>query len=296
MRELFLIFLFFITACSPLNRISNRDMAAMYNADTEILDPQFVVYNVTDTTTRLYLKVGTENILYQQQGQGTLMANLRLQCKIFNSYETARFSDSCSVSITDEQVDNEPHSLINYVDFKMPASKEYVLELVLTDFNRHLTQKTYLSVNNKSPQSAVNYLLVNPADSVPLFTNCFASTTEFSILSRSHIPKSLFVRYFNRQYPLAAPAYKSMEIEKFNYHADVTYRINLESTNAFNFKERGIYHLQTDSTIPHGLTIFRFSDDYPNQTKADELVESLRYLTTAKEFSRIVNSSNKKCY
>lgn len=91
MRELFLIFLFFITACSPLNRISNRDMAAMYNADTEILDPQFVVYNVTDTTTRLYLKVGTENILYQQQGQGTLMANLRLQCKIFNSYETGSF-------------------------------------------------------------------------------------------------------------------------------------------------------------------------------------------------------------
>jgi GWxTD domain-containing protein len=172
--------------------------------------------------------------------------------------------------------------------------KEYVMEIILYDLNRHYNQKTYITVNNRTTQSPVNFLLVNSADSVPIFTTYISSETQLSILCRDRISKQMYVRYFNRQFPLAAPATKLTELEKFNYRSDATYTIDLNASNEFSFKERGIYHFQHDSTILQGLTIYRFNDDYPGMTQANELVEPLRYLTTSREFNKIINSHDKK--
>ena len=289
-----LIFIFIFSGCAPLNRVSNRDMADMYDPAREIMAPQYLVYNITDTTTRLFVKVNTDNILYQNRVNSKMEAELKLTCRIFTSYDTDRFSDTCSVNIVDVKDDDVAHSLIHFVDFKTPRAGEYVLELLLTDINRRMSQKTYYSVNNKSRQSAVNFLVVQAEDSIPLFDPAISSTTNFRILCRNGLPMEWYVRYFNRRYPLAAPAFRNTELDKFNYRADQTYKINLSSTNEFNFKATGIYHIQADSTILHGLTLYRFSDDYPRQTIAAELVEPLRYLTTSEEYNRIMNSKDKK--
>jgi len=294
-RGLFFSLLIVIAAgCKPLNRISNRDMASLYDPVMNSMRPDFVAYNVTDTTTRLYFRISTSEILYQQREGGALISNVRLSCRIFESYDTDRFSDSCSAVIEDIRTGDEEHLLVHYVDFRTPAAREYILELQLTDVNRHASQKSYLPVNNRTMQAPVNFLLVNSSDSVPFFKPYLSSADNFSIISRPGVRKELFVRYFNRNYPLAVPAYKYTDLAKFNYRSDATYRVNLESSNEFNFKERGIYHLQTDSTVMQGLTIYRFSDDYPRITQAAELAEPLRYLTTSREFNKIMNSQDKK--
>ncbi len=296
MRITFRLVLFFIffAACSPLDRVSNRDMAAKYDPTRDVLQPQYIAYNVTDTSTRLFLKVSTDRILYQQNEHGLLTSNLRLSCRIYESYETNRFADSCSMVVVDVQSDDEVHSLIKYADFKTPAAKDYVLELLLTDYNRHYTQKSWLSISNHSLQSPVNYLLVNAADSIPIFSPYLSGATTFSILCRERINKELFVRYFNRSYPLAKPAFRYTDLQKFNYRSDATYKINLNNSNEFSLRETGMYHLQSDSNMLEGLTIYRFSDDYPRITQANELVGPLRYLTTSREYNKILASNDKK--
>lgn len=291
---LYILFVFFIVGCAPLNRISNRDLATQYDPVKDLLFPKYQVYNVTDTSTRLYIKISTEDILYQQQGNGELLSEVFVGIRVYESYETDKFSDSCSVNIFDKKEDEEVHSLIQFIDFKTPAAKLYVLEITLTDMNRHLSQKTYLSVNNKSKQSPVNFLVVHAEDSLPVFSSFVSSTTNFKILCRKELQQEVYVRYFNRRYPLAAPAFRYVEMETFNYRSDRTNKINLASGNEYSFRDQGIYHIQADSNILQGLTIYRFSDDYPKVTKADELVEPLRYLTTNREFNQIKNSSDKK--
>ncbi len=293
-RFLFILSLFLLPACAPLNRVSNRDMAAMYDPAKEVMLPRYLVYNVTDTSTRLYVRINSEDLLYQQHGGPAPEAEARLSGRIYTNYESDKFSDTCSLVIRDVQQDEEAHALLHFVDFKTPAAKEYILELSMTDMNRHLTHKTYYSVNNQSKQSPVNYLVVQAGDSLPVFTPYISSRTSFRILCRPGLATEMFVRYFNRRYPLAAPAFRYVEVERFNYRSDRTYRINLAGGNEFNFREPGIYHIQSDTNILQGLTLYRFSDDYPRQTRADELVEPLRYLTTGSEYNRIMNSSDKK--
>ncbi len=100
---------------------------------------------------------------------------------------------------------------------------------------------------------------------------------------------------FSRVYPLALPPFSAKEDEQFGYRSDKTIATELDHGSLeISFKEKGVYHLQFDTLVKQGLTLFRFDNDFPNLTDARQLIESLRYLTTTQEYSEMQNSGNKK--
>jgi GWxTD domain-containing protein len=83
-------------------------------------------------------------------------------------------------------------------------------------------------------------------------------------------------------------------MKPLSYTADETYLINIDDNDPVPVDKPGIYHFQLDTLNPEGLTFFFFDEDFPLLTSADNLLQSVRYLTTREEFSKISQSRDIK--
>ena len=97
-----------------------------------------------------------------------------------------------------------------------------------------------------------------------------------------------------RQFLLSVPPFSFDIKTEFDYTPDSLFQISVNDSTLVNLPEEGFYHLQSDTTIKEGGTIFRFESGYPNVSKQQQLLESLRYLTSKKEFEEMQKSTNMK--
>ena len=67
-----------------------------------------------------------------------------------------------------------------------------------------------------------------------------------------------------------------------------------QGTADFVPTKKGFYHIQLDTTKRDGITLFNFSENFPEIKKADELVPPLRFITSRQEYDEISTSSNPK--
>src|ERR1035441_42797 len=71
--------------------------------------------------------------------------------------------------------------------------------------------------------------------------------------------------------------------------------VDISNNNYLNFPKQGFYQFQIDTGANReGFTIYRFTDDYPNVSVPQELIDPLRYINTRKEFEEFATNPNKK--
>ena len=51
--------------------------------------------------------------------------------------------------------------------------------------------------------------------------------------------------------------------------------------------KEGFYHLQIDTTVKEGFTIYRYGTTFPNVTTPTQMLESVRYLTSKREYEEM---------
>src|SRR5690606_37096907 len=106
----------------------------------------------------------------------------------------------------------------------------------------------------------------------------------------------MWVRCFFREYPVALPPFSTKPPQIFSYTSDSSYSVSADNNGKFNINplRYGIYHLQFDTMIKSGATLFHFDESYPEVTNTNLLIEALRYLTTAKEYDELMSADDKK--
>jgi GWxTD domain-containing protein len=185
------------------------------------------------------------------------------------------------------------HSAIVTVDFRSDRNIKMLLECKISDVNKNVTDIFYLNVDRSSRQSRNAFLLMT-ADSVPLFRNFISATDSFRIISHDKSNSQLRVHYYHRDFPLAAPPFSFDFYPSFDYIPDSIFFIDVSSLNEFCFPREGMYHLQKDSLSKDGLTLLRLHEDFPEQTKPEKLIESIRYLMARREFEELKSDFNPK--
>ena len=65
-------------------------------------------------------------------------------------------------------------------------------------------------------------------------------------------------------------------------------------TALINLPRKGIYLFQTDTSLKKGFAVFRFAENFPYVTTVNQMLQSLRYLTSKNEYDDIVITKNKK--
>jgi GWxTD domain-containing protein len=288
------VFISMVISCNPANKISNQNAASLYNPENNLLHPQFVVYHFSPDSSRLFVKVSLPELLHKKNENGISGVQVLISYHLYNDYESKFIIDSSSVVVGTDDEDGSQGFFVHSLNFKTPGPLNYILEAEVKDNYRQQSAKSFIRVEKEGHQGAQNFLIKLASDYAPLFRNYIASDETINILTSDPTPKTMFVRCYFRNFPLAAPPFSEKVPMKFNYVADSIFTIEVSPSTNIQLPKKGFYHFQYDTTSKQGLTIFRWDEDFPKITDARQAIEALRYLTTKKEYEDLLAAPDKK--
>jgi len=109
------------------------------------------------------------------------------------------------------------------------------------------------------------------------------------LVTQDTISGKLQVKFYSRNFPTPIPAFVEQNRSAFNYKPDSTFSIEIINGKSTYFDpvNTGFYFFQTDSFAMQGPTFFRMSPGFPKVTQHTLMLETLRYLTSTKEFQHM---------
>lgn len=284
-----------IIACGTPRKTSTVQ-TSNYKHDASIIRPQFVIFHVSDTLSELHFKIASKELLYMRHDGINFSSNVLISYRLLASYDAKEIVDSSSVKLVDVNNNNSDQSLIGKMNVKALSLNSYFLRVTVTDLNKNVTVTTVLPMEKNNDLNRQNFLVKSKETDAPLFRNYFKPNEELVIKYKARVGVNVYVRYYNRDFPLAAPPFSTSEPKPFQYKPDSTYLLRLAPSGSMDFtaNKKGFYHIQLDTTKREGITLFNFSGTFPEVKKAEDMVFPLRFITSKEEFDELISSKNKK--
>lgn len=274
---------------------ASQNLSNNYRPEKEVLRPGYTVFHRTGTVSELHFKVSSKGLLYSKQnGNESFTARIKIHYRLISSYETKDIIDSATVTLSDPYSSN-PKDIIGKIDFTATFTNSYLLQIDMFDLNRNTSARTLINIDKLNHNTRQNFIVLSRKNKTPIFRDHIYKDEFFHIKYRTPEEK-LYVRYYNRQFPLPTPPFSTSNMIPFEYRADSLFvvRLNSQDTIGVNFSKPGFYHIQDDTLSKEGLTLFRLDDDFPHVKKAAHLLDPLRYLTSRNEFETMSANKNKK--
>jgi len=293
---LFYIILIFVfaTSCTTYQNTSgsrNMNVSFIYNPGSTPVHPQHVVFNETDTSTRIYVKIKSADLMFVPNGE-TSQANLRFRYLLYNSYKTFILCDSGTIFFHITQP-SDSSDIIKSFEIKTKDTLSYFLDLTIYDVNHDCGNQIFLSVD-RSQRINCNDALVTDKNHNPCFTPLRSDTDTFLLVFRKGLPAKWKVSWFQNKFGLRPAPYSLGNYNRFlPPKPDSTRVIWISDTSKFVMKNEGIMHFYQD-TLKLGFSIMRFCQLFPEVTTPVQLLQPLRMLTTQKEFNDMNLLANKK--
>jgi GWxTD domain-containing protein len=287
-----------LAACNSQKKVSNQNLSYSYKSNQTVLHPMFEILHENKDYSNVYFSISTADLLYVKSSDNSgYSARVSLTYKVLAAFDSKNVLDTGSVLMVDKNYSEKPSLIIGKAMFKASYPFQYVLEVVFQDLNRNISVKSYINVNKLNEQAAQNFILTDNIYNQPLFRNYLQKNEIANIKYKGNLPShKLFVRYYNRQFPLPPPAFSNNVAKPFMYAPDSTFVVHVNDSGMvkINFKSLGFYHIQTDTLLKEGFTIYRFNETFPFLTQSENLVPILRFITTRQEYDDILNEPNKK--
>lgn len=284
-----------LVACSGLHRISNTDLSWQYKDEPSWLKPQYALVHESADSSTLYLRLSVSDILYKRSDDGEMKANFSLRFIFFQAYESKKIIDSLSVTFSPPYSSDSNAVVIKSFKIRHPK-QNCLLALRLNDLNRGSFKESFINVN-VSKQSSQEFDIRADEDNFPLFNKVVNNTfsDHLNVTDYTSAGK-MWVRCFFNEYPIALPPFSNKPPRVFSYASDSSYQVEANADGKFVLRPQnyGIYHLQFDTLLKSGATLFYFDESYPKVTNSDILIEALRYLTTANEYEKLLKADDKK--
>lgn len=284
-----------LSSCSSSRSSSTQNLSHIYKKEQATLHPKYVVFHRTNTASELHFSINSKELLYSKQsGNEAFTARINIHYKLISSYETKDIIDSATVSLTDPYSEN-PKNIIGKIDFNATFTNTYLLEINCTDANRNTTSKSFINIDKLNFGTRQNFILLSAHTKAPIFRNNVSKNERIVIRYKNQNSK-IYVRYYNREFPLPAPPFSLSNITPFDYKADSLFTLLLDEkdTTGIKFLKTGFYHIQADTNSKEGLTVFQFYNDFPEIKSPDKLLEPLRYLTSKQEYESLSSNANIK--
>src|SRR5258706_15626072 len=86
-------FCVFIFSCSTPGNIQNQNLAYLYQPVKQHFSPEFAVWNFSDDSSRLYVRINPKEFLYTRSGEN-FTSNFSIVYRLVESYESPILIDS----------------------------------------------------------------------------------------------------------------------------------------------------------------------------------------------------------
>ncbi len=287
-----------ILACHTTGpSIAGKNFAPHYAANTidKVVRPAYVLYNVTDSLTRLYFSVNAADLLYAKSNTGDVnfTARVILSYAVHPVGYSKVIVDSGHVVLKDVGVPGEPKQFRGSVDMDVTGNGKYYLEVSFRDINKMTVSYELLYLDHRGKDSRNNFLLTHAESQVPLFRTYVDSAELFSVRYYNTNFSKLLVRYYKSRSDLAPPPY-APERRAPALRPDSMWWIDLSPNTVLTLPREGWYTFNTDSTNGDGITVSRFHEGFPEVEVVRQLLYPLRYLTVREEYVAMDTAANTK--
>ena len=292
----YLLILLIAVACGTPRKTENKTEPAAYKHDPNTIHPEFTVFHISDSLSELHFTISSKELLYTRPDGINFTSNVLISFRLVQSYDSKEVIDSASVRLVDINNDNADKSLVGKMNVKAITPHSYFLRVTISDLNRNLSVTNVIVVEKDNDLNRQNFIVRSKTTQTPVFHNYIKTGDKLVINYKAKIAVTIFVRYYNRSFPLAAPPFSISEPKPFQYKADSTFSIQMNGDGSADFvaTKKGFYHFQLDTSKRDGLTLYNFSETFPDIKKAEDLVPPLRYITSRQEYEELSTSLNPK--
>jgi GWxTD domain-containing protein len=282
-------------ACSESKKISNQNLAYLFSPGVNIIYPDYRICNLANDTSRVFFNLLPGDMLFMKDDStGQFKSEVAFFYRVMKDYDSKIPVDTGTYFYSYEKLQDSLFVISDFFDVSAPDSADYIIEITLTDLHRRQAVGNFLKIDRTGAQPAQNFLPIDVQTNKPFIKNFVNREVRLKLLNTNSENKKLYQRYFMGEYPVSPPPFSENELKPLSYSADETTILNLEENNIVTLDKPGIYHFQFDTLEKEGLTIFRFEEDFPRLTSAESLIESIRFLTTRQEYSKIISSKDQK--
>jgi GWxTD domain-containing protein len=296
MKSVFILFtLFLLFSCDSTRRAGNRNLAYLYSPGINFLNPDYAICNINGDTSRLFFRLKASELLFTRSDTiGNFKSSFIINYALLQGYDSKFASDTGSHYFEFNQSSDSDAVIFDHIDIHAKDSLDYLLQVTMTDLNRKEAVTSYKKIDKTGIQPHNDFIAIDNNSGKPILTNYIGYPASVKLFAPGTNRNRIYLRFFSRNFPIAAPPFSSGSFRPLSYFSDEMMEINLDTKEPIVMDKEGIYHFQYDSLVREGYTLIRYEDDYPKITRAENLLESIRYLTTRQEYDKLFASSNKK--
>ena len=276
-----------LAGCASSSKINYNNLAHLYQQDGVVLRPMFSVYHNQPGEATVYMQASSDQLLYKVSEDNKFNSRYSIHYELYESYEYNIMLDSATINFEDVKTSQETKVLLDEIKINTSGVrvKTPILKIVITDLNRKLSYHNYLDIHLGDEQNRQNFKLTNLKGRIRFMNHIMVGEKFF--LDNNAGVQTYFVRQYKRKFPLATPPYVDPKAAQFKYEAERKYRVVANDT--LSFSEPGFYHFQLNENSKEGFTIYVFNKEFPFINHRTQMAEPLRYLTSQREFSIMMN-------
>ncbi len=287
-RFLAIAFLAGSMGCSSYVPVANNDnFAYLYGKGAAAVRLDARVYQPTSTSSVIYFKLRTADLLYKGTGGGgPYHSRVNISYEAYASMGSNSLLDSASTYVQDESmIPNTDKELIGHMELKDQGDRSYVLRITAHDLNRDTQSTLMLNVEHGKPNGRQEFLPLRP-DSLTEFTDRFPENTRVLVRSEQHAGNILHVAHYPSISKLPAPVFAEVAAPPLNGKPDSEFNVQVGNDGLFAITTGGdgFYHICADTASTNGYTLFVTTQSFPLVSTAQDLVAPLRYISSLKEW------------
>jgi GWxTD domain-containing protein len=287
------ILILFTFGCQT-SRQYNSKPAPTANPENEVIESRAIAYHLDDSTTRIYMEISNENLLYKRSDtSSSFFSNVKISWKAIPEAYSRKILDSGSFYLNDKVAKEkaEARPIHSSFDLQLYKGSNAELSLEITDLNRKNKFSSVLYLNKSTPGNK-QYFLVRQGDSIA-YRNYFPAGKVIRIVYQNLSIEQLTVDCYPKETGPAPPPFSVRQNEQPLPEPDSSYVvIPRQSSVEIKMPEKGFYFIRSGEK--EGFALMTFERTFPSIGSPDEMIHCCRYIMSHEEYEGCIDSPDKK--
>jgi GWxTD domain-containing protein len=270
-------------SCVTPKSTTDNSHRGLYDYESVVLHPSISVYHISDSETEIHYSFEASELLFNRSHvDSSFKAHLSFKGELFQN-----IADSLSLAHefqSDRQfVNQNTHHIQGSISIPCDQGTESTLNISFEDKNRKTVARAIISIDKSNRFSSQNFLVLDKDDNV-VSGDQIAGNSELTLRCDRCSDSEFSISRNDAEIKLPPPPFSDSRIELPSHKDGLNMSLPAEDNELEINVTSGFYFITQDPSNKDGLTLSVRDEFFPDIMKVDDMIASLRYITSRAEF------------